>query len=130
MAINALFAGRMAGVTLMGRNTPQLSPETFFPEIEIAALDDFARDRRLTLPDNLGRAVRTLDGCPNFKPKQNAHPDHQVIRDGYVWLVAITQAPEQARRLNETASRYQKLRPIKICVLGADPGGSASSVAE
>lgn len=103
------------------------------PKIDIAALDDFARDRRLALPDKLGEAVRTLgtlDGRPNFKSLQNARPDHQVVRDGYVWLAAVTQAPEPARRRNETANRYQKLRPIEICVLGEDSRGSASSMAE
>ena len=60
VTINAVIAWRLPAITLLGRDTPELPAETEFCEIEIAALADFAKDRRLVPPDNLGRAVLTL----------------------------------------------------------------------
>ena len=113
VTINAVIAWRLAAMTLMGRDTPELPPETFFSEIEIAALEDFAKDRRLEQPDNLGRAVRTLamlGGYLNFKRKRYAHPGHQVMWEGYIRLATITQWVERTRRLNESSKLYQKMR--------------------
>ena len=113
VTINAVIAWRLAAMTLMGRDTPELPPETFFSEIEIAALEDFAKDRRLEPPDNLGRAVLTLamlGGYLNFKRKRYAHPGHKVMWEGYIRLAAIRQAVERARRLNEASKLYQKMR--------------------
>ena len=60
MTINAVIAWRLTAMTLLGRDPPELPAETLFCEIEIAALADFAKDRRLVPPDNLGRVVLTL----------------------------------------------------------------------
>ena len=45
MTINAVIAWRLMAMTLLGRDTPELPAETLFPEIEIKALADFAKDR-------------------------------------------------------------------------------------
>ena len=119
VTINAVIAWRLAAMTLLGRDTPELPAETLFSEIEIAALEDFARDRRLAPPDNLGRAVLTLamlGGNLNFKRKRYAVPGHQVMCEGYTRLATITQAFERARRLSESSKLYQKLRSDKTCV--------------
>ena len=111
--INAVIAWRLAAMTLMGRATPKLPPETFFSEIEIAALQDFAKDRRLEPPDNLGRAVLTLamlGGYLNFKRKRYAHPGHKVMGGGYIRLATNRQAVERTRRLNAASKLYQKMR--------------------
>ena len=50
VAINALIAWRLAALTLLGRDTPELPAETLFTEIELAVLEDFARERRLQRP--------------------------------------------------------------------------------
>ena len=113
VTINAVIAWRLAAMTLMGRDTPELPPETFFSEIELAALEDFAKDRRLEQPDNLGRAVLTLamlGGYLNFKRKRYAHPGHEVMWEGYIRLATITQCVERTRRLNESSKLYQKMR--------------------
>ena len=97
----------------MGRDTPKLPPETLFSEIEIAALQDFAKDRRLEPPDNLGRAVLTLamlGGYLNFKRKRYAHPGHKVMWEGYIRLATNRQAVERTRRLNAASKLYQKMR--------------------
>ena len=119
VTINAVIAWRLTAMTLMGRDTPELPAETLFTEIEIAALKDFARDRRQAAPDNLGRAVLTLamlGGYLNFKRKRYAVPGHQVLWEGYTRLAAITQAFERARRLSESSELYQKLRSDKTSV--------------
>ena len=60
VTINAVIAWRLTAMTLLGRDTPELPPETLFSDIEIAALEDFTTDRKLAPPDNLGRAVLTM----------------------------------------------------------------------
>ena len=42
--INAVIAWRLATLTLMGRNTPELAAEALFSECELAMLKDFARE--------------------------------------------------------------------------------------
>ena len=59
VTINAVIAWRLMAMTLLGRDTPELPAETLFSDIEIAALEDFAKDRKLPPPDNIGRAVLT-----------------------------------------------------------------------
>ena len=100
-------------MTLLGRDPPELPAETLFTEIEIAALADFAKDRRLAPPDNLGRAVLTLamlGGYLNYKRKRYAVPGHQVMWEGCTRLATIRQLVERTRRLNEDSKLYQKLR--------------------
>ena len=45
VTINEVIAWRLTAMTLLGRDTPELPAETLFPEIEIATLADFAKDR-------------------------------------------------------------------------------------
>jgi len=47
VTINAVIAWRLAAMTLMGQDTPELPPETFVSEIEIAPLENLARNRGL-----------------------------------------------------------------------------------
>ena len=82
VTINAVIAWRLAAMTLLGCDTPELPAGTLFSDIEIAALEDFAQDRKLPPPDNVGRAVLTtamLGGYLNFKRKRYAGPGHQVL---------------------------------------------------
>ena len=98
VTLNAVIAWWLTAMTLMGRDTPELPAETFFTEMELAALEDFAQDRRLERPDNLGRAVLTLamlGGYLNYKRKQYAAPGHQVLWEGYTRLATITQVFER-----------------------------------
>ena len=94
VTINAVIAWRLTLMTLLGRDTPELPADTLFTEIELAALEDFAQDRRQLPPDNLGRAVLTLamlGGYLNYKRKQYAVPGHKVMWEGYTRLATITQ---------------------------------------
>ena len=60
VTINAVIAWRLTAMTLLGRDTPELPADILFSDIEIIALEDFAKDRKLPPPDNLGRAVLIL----------------------------------------------------------------------
>ena len=60
VTINAVIAWRLAAMTLTGRETPELPPDILFSELEISVLEDFALDRKLPPPDNLGLAVLTV----------------------------------------------------------------------
>ena len=55
VTIKAVIARRLAAMVLMGRETPELPAETLFSDIEIKALSDFASDRKLPQPGDLGR---------------------------------------------------------------------------
>ena len=60
VTIKAAIAWRLMAMTLLGREKPELGAEVLFSDMEILALKDFAQDRRLSLPDNLGATVVTL----------------------------------------------------------------------
>ena len=113
VTINAVIAWWLTLMTLLGRDTPELPADTLFTEIELAALEDFAQDRRQPPPDNLGRAVLTLamlGGYLNYKRKQYAVPGHKVMWEGYTRLATISQVVERTRRLREGSKLYQKMR--------------------
>ena len=77
VTIKAVIASRLMAMMLLGRDTPELPAETLFSDIEIAVLEDFAQDRKLLPPDNIGRAVLTttmLGGYLGFKRKRCAGP--------------------------------------------------------
>ena len=45
VTINAVIAWRLTAMTLLGRDTPELPADILFSDIEIIALEDFAKDR-------------------------------------------------------------------------------------
>ena len=116
VTINAVIAWRLMAMTLLGRDTPELPAETLFSDIEIAALEDFAQDRKLSPPDNIGRAVLTtamLGGYLGFKRKRYAGPGHQVLWEGYTRLATIVQACERSLRLDQDSKLHLRLRKNK-----------------
>ena len=113
VTLNLVIAWRLTVMTLLGRDTPELPAETLFSEMEIAALEDFAKDRRLAPPDNLGWAVLTLamlGGYLNYKRKRYAVPGHQVLWEGCTRPAILRQVVERTRRLDEDSKLYRKLR--------------------
>ena len=99
VTINAVIAWRLAAMTLLGRDTPELPAGTLFSDIEIAALEDFAQDRKLPPAGQCRAAVLTtamLGGYLNFKRKRYAGPGHQVLWEGYTRLATIVQACERS----------------------------------
>ena len=65
-AAQALIAWRVTEMTTMGREIPELLADILLSDIEIMAREDFASDRNLIAPGNLGLAVLTM-----AMPKEN-----------------------------------------------------------
>ena len=113
VTIKAVIAWRLMAMTLLGRKTPELPVEVLFSDLEIAALEDFARDRQFPAPDNLGRAVLTMARMGGYlNRKHDPPPGHQKIWEGYTVLAITAQTYERLGRLG----LYQQLRPDKTCV--------------
>ena len=62
MAINAVIAWRLPVLPLLGWDTPELPAQKLFCDIEIQVLEDYAQERGLQPPENLGRGVLALAG--------------------------------------------------------------------
>ena len=103
-------------MTMMGRETPELPADILFSDIEIMALEDFATDRKLPAPGNLGLAVLTiamLGGCLNRK--NDPWPGHEKIWEGYTRLAVAAQTYERLIRMDRNSNLYQRLRSDKTC---------------
>ena len=110
--INAVIAWRLAAMTLLGRETPELPATVPYSDIEILGWNDFATERHLPTPDNFGRAVVTmavLDGYLNRRKEPS--PCHQKLWHGYTLLANA--APTYARllRMKETSELHQRMYP-------------------
>ena len=67
-------------MTLLCRETPELSAETLFSAIEIATPVHFECNRPKPPPDNLSRALLTLASPGRYlNCKRYAAPGHQVM---------------------------------------------------
>jgi hypothetical protein len=112
VTIKAVIAWRLMAMTLLGRERPELGAEVLFSDMEILALKDFAQDRRLSLPDNLGATVVTLAMLGGYLNRNNdPPPGHQKIWEGYVRLATMAETYERLIKLNRTSNLYERLRP-------------------
>ena len=110
VTIKAVIAWRLMVMTLLGRDTPNLSPRALFSDTEIDALQDFAADRGLPKPGNLGRAVLTTAQLGGYlNRKHDSAPGHKIIWEGYTRLATIAQSYERLTRLGQTSKLSQKL---------------------
>ena len=115
-AINAVIAWRLAALTLIGRETPELDAGAFFSDFEIAILEDFAKVRRLNGPENLGCAMRLVASMGgHLHRKHDRPPGNQIVWYGYIMLAGQAQAAEQAAELGEESALYKLLRPDRLC---------------
>ena len=113
VAINAMIAWCLP-LTLLGRDTPELTVELLFSEIEIRLLEDFAQLRRQERPDNLGKvvlAVAIMGGYLNFRRKRYAAPGAKVLWTGLVWLATSAQTVERALALQGNSRVAALFRP-------------------
>ena len=60
VTIKPVIAWRLAAMTLLGHETPELPMEVFFTQVQIRVLLHFAAVRDLAAPGNLRLAVRTM----------------------------------------------------------------------
>ncbi len=93
-----------------GRETPELDAECFFTDIEIAILADFATERPLPGPDNLGRAmglVAALGG--HLHRKHDRPPGNEIVWHGYARVADSSASTERAVRLRPESEVYKLL---------------------
>ena len=116
VTINAVIAWRLTAMTMMDRETPELPADILFSDIEIMALEDFASDRKLLAPGNLGLAVLTMAMLGGYLNRKNdPWPGHEKIWEGYTRLAVAAQTYERLIRMDRTSNLYQRLRPDKTC---------------
>ncbi len=95
VTIKAVIAWRLAAMTLLGRETPELPAAVFFTEVQMRVLRHFATKRRLAAPGNLGLAVRTMAILGGYLYRKNAPPPgHQKIWEGWTRLTIMSEAYE------------------------------------
>ena len=95
VTIKAVIAWRLAAMTLLGRETPEMPAEALFTQVQIRVLRHFAARRRLAAPRNLGLAVRTMAILGGYLYRRNAPPPgHQKIWSGWTRLTIMAEAYE------------------------------------
>ncbi len=117
VAVRAVIAWRLAAMVMMGRETPELPAGILFSDTGIMALADFATDRGLPQPLDLGRAfvlMATLGGYLNRR--KEAPPGQTVIWRGYASLAVMARTYGRLVRMDGTSLLYKRLRPDKSCV--------------
>ena len=110
VTIKAVIAWRLAAMTLLGPETPELPAEVFFTHIQMRVLRHFAASRGLAAPGNLGLAVRTMAILGGYLYRKNAPPPgHQKIWEGWTRLTIMAEAYELKDRFEppQTASQNE-----------------------
>lgn len=108
VTIKAVIAWRLAAMTLLGRETPELPAAVFFTRVQLRVLRHFAEERGLSPPGNLGLAVRTMAILGGYQYRRNAPPPgHQKIWEGWTRLTIMAEAYELKDRFEppQRASR-------------------------
>ena len=117
VTINAVIAWRLAAMTLLGRDTPELPAGTLFSDIEIAALEDFAQGSQAAAAGQC-RAGGADDGHAGRVSELQAQalcgpgPPGSV---GRLHPAGHDRASlgERSLRLNQDSKLYQRLRRNK-----------------
>ncbi len=100
VALRAVIAWRLSVLALLGRETPGLEPGVLFSEAELAVIADFARQRRLEAPDNLGAAITLLARMGGYlQRRHDAPPGAHVVWEGYSHLALGADIVERARQV-------------------------------
>ncbi len=108
VTIKAVIAWRLAAMTLLGRETPELPSEVFFTQIQLRVLRHFASKRGLAAPGNLGLAVRTMAILGGYLYRAHAPPPgHQKIWEGWTRLTIMSEAYELKDYFEPPATAFQ-----------------------
>jgi len=84
IAINLVIAWRIMLMTLLGRETPELSAEVLFSDIELRTLRAYAKKNGLEPPALLGETVRLIAKIGGYLGRNHdPPPGHQLIWQGY-----------------------------------------------
>ena len=92
---NAVIAWRLAAMTLLGRETPEMPAEVFYTDLQLRVLRHFALRRGMAEPVNLGLAVRTMAILGGYLYRRNGPPaGPQKIWEGWTRLTIMAEAYE------------------------------------
>lgn len=108
VTIKAVIAWRLAALTLLGRETPELPATVFFTQIQLRVLRHFTSKRRLSEPDNLGSAVLAMAILGGYLKNPKAPPGHQKIWEGWTRLTIMSEAYELRDYFEPPASASQE----------------------
>jgi hypothetical protein len=91
VAINLVIAWRIMLMTLLGRESPELSAEVLFSDLEVRVLHAFARQRKLEGPTALGIAVGLVARLGGYLARGNdPPPGHEVMWRGFTLLQGMS----------------------------------------
>ena len=86
-AVNLVVAWRIFLMTLLGREQPDLPPDTLFSELEIKLLKAFAVHHRRPAPDTLELAARLVAQLGHIHRPRGPPPGTKVLWRGDATLV-------------------------------------------
>ena len=123
VTINAVIAWRLAALTLMGRDTPELPARKMFAASEIAMLLDFAIAGGFPVPGrerpedpvdleavSLGQALMLVARLGGYLNRRNdGPPGHQTVWEGYARLVTGAQTIERIEENGEASALHPYL---------------------
>ncbi len=123
VTINAVIAWRLAALTLMGRDTPELPAHRMFSASEIAMLLDFAIAGGFPVPGrerpedpvdleavSLGQALLLVARLGGYLNRKNdGPPGHQTVWEGYARLVTGAQTIERIEENGEASALHPYL---------------------
>ena len=123
VTINAVIAWRLAALTLMGRDTPELPAHKMFSASEIAMLLDFAIAGGFPVPGrerpedpvdleavSLGQALLLVARLGGYLNRSNdGPPGHQTVWEGYARLVTGAQTIERIEENGEASALHPYL---------------------
>ncbi len=94
IAIKMVVGWRIQLMVQLGRETPDLPPDSLFSDSELRVLAVFARSRNLPAPTPLGEAVGLVARLGGWLGRKRDPPGAQLLWHGYTQLVAMTFAFE------------------------------------
>ncbi len=123
VTVNAVIAWRLAALTLMGRDTPELPARKMLSASEIAMLLDFAIARGFPVPGrerpedpvdldavSLGQALLLVARLGGYLNRRNdGPPGHQTVWEGYTRLVTGAQTIERIAENGATSAFHPYL---------------------
>jgi hypothetical protein len=95
VAINMVIAWRILLMTLLGRKSPDLPPQTLFSDIELRVLRAFAASDKLQPPDTLQQATVLVGKLGGYRARRSDPPPGTlVLWRGHIKLHAMCMGVE------------------------------------
>ena len=111
VTINAVIAWRIAAMTLLGRETPELDASVMFSDYELSALEVFAKPRNLDPPHDLAAAILIMAIMGGYLNRKNAPPPgHKIIWRGYTRLTNYAAAFEMLDKFHGGSGYLRNIR--------------------